>query len=331
MPILAEDELERLPIPAAGTARAVFVAGGASGVLAALEERAEVEGFRVVAIRYDRPPPLTALIDDVLERLAELALAAWPDWADDGEAASAWRKSAARRCERGLSPLPRGWTATDQARGLARAIDAGPLVVALASDDPAPPPGALLGLARTAEWLAREAPARVVVVLPEALSGSPELDPVAFDATHVRARTPVNENESCSSPRARITPLIGRPNPSSRGETILAARLERDAELAGLFRYNVHVEAARGSRFLVDLVWEEGKVVVEVDGYYYHRDERAFCRDRDRDYRLSIAGHLVLRLPEAEVVQDVGLAVEKVRDVVAVRRPRTPVEQRIGR
>ncbi|WP_337176007.1 DUF559 domain-containing protein [Paludisphaera sp.] len=325
MPTLAADELDRLALPPTGAARAVFVGDGPGVVLAALEERATAENFRVVSIRYDRLPRLTSLIDDVLGRLAELALATWPDWPDDDGAASAWRKSAAALCERGRPPLPRGWTASDSARRLARAIDAAPLAVALAADDAAPPSGALLGLARAAEWLAREAPARVLVVAPDSLAGSAELDAVAFDATYVRTAAPAKAEEPpAPRPGARISPLIGRPNPMSGGEKLLAERLGRDADLAGLFRYNVRVETARRTRPLVDLVWEEGKVVVEVDGYYFHRDERAFSGDRNRDYELTISGYLVLRLPEDEVVADVGLAVEKIRDVVAVRRAAPP-------
>lgn len=332
MPILFADDLARVSLPAPGTARAVFVAkSGAGGVLAALEDRAAAEGFRVVAIRYEKLPRLTSLIDDVLSRLAELALAMWPNWCDEAEASPAWRKSAARLCESGRPPLPGRWTATDSVRRLARAIDPSPLVVALAADDEAPPPGSLSGLARAAEWLAREAPARVLVVLRDALAGSAELEPVAFDATHVRETTPEPDRGPTPRPRARISPLIGRPNPSSGGEMLLAVRLERDAGLAGLFRYNVRVETARGSRPLVDLVWDEGKVVVEVDGYYFHRDERAFSQDRHRDYELTISGFLVLRLPEDEVVADVALAVEKVRDVVATRRPRAPHDERTRR
>jgi very-short-patch-repair endonuclease len=122
------------------------------------------------------------------------------------------------------------------------------------------------------------------------------------------------------SPRVSVSPLIGRPNPASPGELMLASRLERDEQLAGLFRYNVRVETARGTSPLVDLVWEEGKLVVEVDGFYFHSSAEAFARDRNRDYELAISGYLVLRLPGDEVVADVELAVEKIRDMVAFRR-----------
>ncbi|MDG3007611.1 endonuclease domain-containing protein [Paludisphaera mucosa] len=331
MSILFADELERFPLPAVGSARAAFAARGMiGGVLGALEDRAAGEGFRVVAVRYGRLPRLTPLIDDVVGRMADLALAMRPDWCGGPDAPDAWLKSARRLAERGRRPLPKGFTATAAARGLARAIDPSPLLFALATDDEAPPPGALLGLARAAEWLAGEAPARVLVVVPEVHETSKELDPVAFDATHVRIKDAEGVDVvEASGAGTRLSPLVGLPNPSSGGERALAARLGRDAELAGLFRFNVRVETTRGSRFLVDLLWEAGKVVVEVDGYYFHSDLRAFSSDRSRDYELAISGYLVLRLPEGEVVDDVALAVEKVRDVVMSRRASTPVEGRV--
>ncbi len=323
----------RPPLPAIGRARAAFAArGGVGPVLGALEGEAAGDGPRVVAIRYGRLPRLGSLIDDVLGRLADLGLATWPGWCEhpaERGVSAPWRKAAAGLCGLGRRPLPGGFTATASARQLALAIDPGPLLFALATDDEAPPPGALLALAKAAEWLAREAPARVLVVVPEALAGSDELDAVAFEATHLRDDV-CDFDDAIAGPRAtvRASPLIGRPNPSSGGEMLLADRLGRDAELAGLFRFNVRVATTRGTAPLVDLAWEGGKVVVEVDGYYFHSNSQAFSNDRRRDYELTISGYLVLRLPEDEVVQDPALAVEKIRDVVALRRRATHAEER---
>jgi very-short-patch-repair endonuclease len=108
---------------------------------------------------------------------------------------------------------------------------------------------------------------------------------------------------------------------------MLAKRLAQDEMLAGLFQFNIRVGTGYGSQFLVDLVWVEGRIVVEVDGYEFHCDRGAFSADRRRDYELVISGYLVLRLPQDEVVEDVELAVEKIRDVVQYRQatglPRT--------
>lgn len=46
----------------------------------------------------------------------------------------------------------------------------------------------------------------------------------------------------------------------------------------------------------VDAVWEAQRLVVEVDGYRYHRTRAKFERDRRKDADLMIAGYRVLRI-----------------------------------
>ena len=45
----------------------------------------------------------------------------------------------------------------------------------------------------------------------------------------------------------------------------------------------------------VDFVWRDRRLIVEVDGYAYHRSPTAFETDRERDVVLAMAGWLVLR------------------------------------
>jgi hypothetical protein len=45
----------------------------------------------------------------------------------------------------------------------------------------------------------------------------------------------------------------------------------------------------------VDFAWRDRWLVVEVDGYAYHRSPSAFERDRERDVVLTLAGWRVLR------------------------------------
>lgn len=116
-----------------------------------------------------------------------------------------------------------------------------------------------------------------------------------------------------------VQPVIGRPHPASPGEQRLSAVLANDGELAGLFQFNQPVHTVRGSRFLVDLLWKAGRVVVEVDGYSHHASQRSFVSDRHRDYELLISGYVVLRLTHSEAAVDPLLAMEKIRDVVRYR------------
>ena len=45
----------------------------------------------------------------------------------------------------------------------------------------------------------------------------------------------------------------------------------------------------------VDFVWRRRRLIVEVDGYTYHRSPEAFERDRERDVRLEVKDWRVMR------------------------------------
>jgi len=53
----------------------------------------------------------------------------------------------------------------------------------------------------------------------------------------------------------------------------------------------------------VDAVWLEQRLVVELDGWTYHRDRAAFEEDRARDARLAVAGWRHARFTHAQVVE----------------------------
>jgi very-short-patch-repair endonuclease len=55
---------------------------------------------------------------------------------------------------------------------------------------------------------------------------------------------------------------------------------------------------------VVDFCWVEQRLIVETDGYRYHRGRAAFEDDRARDLRLRGLGYEVLRLSHRQVVKD---------------------------
>ena len=57
----------------------------------------------------------------------------------------------------------------------------------------------------------------------------------------------------------------------------------------------------RIDRFLVDFLWRDRRLIVETDGYKYHRGRAAFQDDRNRDLKLRALGYEVIRLSEAQV------------------------------
>lgn len=54
----------------------------------------------------------------------------------------------------------------------------------------------------------------------------------------------------------------------------------------------------------VDFCWVEQQVIVETDGYKYHRGREAFEEDRGRDLRLRSLGYQVQRLSYRQVFDD---------------------------
>jgi very-short-patch-repair endonuclease len=64
--------------------------------------------------------------------------------------------------------------------------------------------------------------------------------------------------------------------------------------------YNVLIEAERG-RYEVDALWPAQRVVVELDGFAYHRTRRDRERDAEKDADLELAGYRVVRLTSGDV------------------------------
>ena len=57
----------------------------------------------------------------------------------------------------------------------------------------------------------------------------------------------------------------------------------------------------------VDFFWPRRRLVVEVDGWAFHRGRRAFERDRERDAVLASAGLHVLRFTHRQLIHDAAL------------------------
>ena len=55
---------------------------------------------------------------------------------------------------------------------------------------------------------------------------------------------------------------------------------------------------------LVDFVWPEERVVVEVDGYEWHKTRRDFERNRLRDTRLQVARYRVMRPTHVRIAHE---------------------------
>ena len=260
----------------------------------------------------------TALaIERILDDLADLATSLWPDW-DGTEAPQlsqqllpAWRRAAIRFASTGrrlrfrrlaretefahlLSVLP-GLVLLGEVDSL-RCERAAPIIAAL-------------------DWCRRYG-AAIVALLAE--------EPACKTPWDLLLHSAITAEQAPAEPAARRL-MLPSSDMTSRGSAI--ERRMREAlcaapDLTGLFEDEVTLQLnALGLTPRVDLLWREGKVVVELDGAEHERDPN-YGADRHRDYELLVAGYLVLRLTNAEVELDLGRSLEKVRRVVNMRRGR---------
>lgn len=328
-------------------------------------ELVDVGDRRLVVQAWDKLPQQNHLIADILQTLAEVAYSIWPawygrstsflneeiltaetvllnhfkclDWKRSSQDISLpWLKQAVIACQTNQLPTLPEFSRVLQLTQLLLAIEPNRLIIVIALSDPSPASYQLLGLARAVQWLADKAEAPIALMLPQQLAVLPELDSVLYGAislptvtaTMAAGATATTAKGAASEESKHVlVPVRGRPHPFSPGEKLLAQRLAKDQELGALFQFNQTVRTIKRSAYLVDLLWADGRVVVEVDGYHYHSNAFAFSCDRNRDYELLISGYLVLRLPHNEVVSDIEITLEKIRDVVRFRRQSRPASE----
>lgn len=269
-------------------------------------------------LRLDLAGALTAetAIQRILDDLADLAAALWPDWNGQEPCAMSgiqfsWRRAAARLVRAGRRPRFRRLSPGLELDQLLRTLSG---LVLLADVDPTRSDHAAPIIA-TLEWCRRHG-AIVVALLAEQPPCEPPWDRLLHGAFAVERQ---------------IEPALHRLLPPLELETLRGSAIEKrmrealraDGELSGLFEDEVTLFLGPlGPSPRVDLLWRVGKIVVELDGAEHGRDPN-YGADRHRDYELLVAGYLVLRLTNAEVETDLGRALEKVRRVVNLRREAT--------
>lgn len=355
-----------------GRALAVFcddVALARRQVRAAAE--AQVPMPTLVALEWERAPSLARELDEIRDGLAGAAASLWPDWYIGAEqrferkrspdvdiavllaeatqapahASPSWLREVWQRRREGRSLVLEHVSSAEQVRQLSRALDPSALIFVLSVTEPEAPTARLRGLARAGEWLAREAQAKTLLLVPAAWHGNPELDPVSYGAVRLAAeaiasdgapahgserarRAPSDPPPEVRAPgravagdgiRVLVGPVVGEPHPASEVEQRLHARLSADRELGSLFEYNQRLAAFGERHYIVDLVWRRGRLIVEIDGPE-HRGQLAYQDDRDRDYRLCMSGYTTLRVTNDEVSVDVERVVDKIKNLVSRQR-----------
>lgn len=298
---------------------------------------------RVLFIHATAETSAEIFVADIVSSMAATALKVWPRWYEGtevdfgicgndalGRQAIAvlsrdvsknldgvqplWTEEAARVVLCGLPPLIRRFPLRTQFEQLAKAIAPAGLVLVVAY----PGKGACGdAYVHALEWLAQSC--GVVALFDRLPANEPPFERILHHACVVRPGLPSpSSDEKLQEPW--LAPWRGSPHPMSDIEKKMAAMLAADAELGALFAFNQTVATAHGSKPRVDLLWSEGRLVVELDGYESHGGRSAFTRDRHRDYELMASGYMVLRLANDEIAQDYEKALEKIRDLARLRR-----------
>jgi very-short-patch-repair endonuclease len=314
----------------------------------------------VLLKRVEAIPTASQLVNDVVQAMATTARNLWPVWFTDvdfGLGRSSVDRAAARlrlttlRRVHGLSPiwgrraLPKamdgklplvpGFPRATQLHQLGLAISRTGLVLVMALAANTYDDAKLANLANAARWLAENAQLAVAVLLPSEMEDRPGLAHILYDAVRfASARKDASQqsagieiNLDCEASSAPSTIWVwlgeGRTHPKSAGEAKLANALRNDRELSALFSANQSIETVYRNRPTVDLLWPEGRVVIEVEGDD-HRDAYKFAADHRRDFELQISDYAVLRLINHEVLTDTAMAVARIREFVHHRRKTRP-------
>jgi very-short-patch-repair endonuclease len=323
----------------------------------------ETEPARVVTLSWQRVPPLGNELGLLVTALAKATLELYPSlyglmqttrerWEEsDLETAAhaitrripAVLGTACRQilaaCHQGQAPSIKKLSNSEQVHQLALAIQPDRLMILIAVHDAEAGRVSLRALAQGAEWLAVNTRSRVVLVLPTALSHERELDHVTYTAclfsspveTEAPAPPPLSleistkaKNGNPNDAVVSVSPVLGRPHPGSEAEQILHDHVCRDAALAALFRFNWPVKTRYDTSPIVDLLWEAGRLVVEIDGAE-HCALGQFIRDRRRDFELFMSGYRVIRFTRFKVLESPDQVLNDLRD--AVRYLGTPEKQ----
>ncbi len=116
---------------------------------------------------------------------------------------------------------------------------------------------------------------------------------------------------------ARLKALAdpGRPTTETRSDG-------EEALLALIRRANLPLPElnAKVGNYTADFLWRDQKVIVELDGYDYHRGRAAFERDHQRDAEHQRMDHLVIRITGRQLAHQHEAILVRIATALAERR-----------
>ncbi len=123
--------------------------------------------------------------------------------------------------------------------------------------------------------------------------------------------------------RERVRELIAALEAAPRPDSVLEERFVRMLQRSGIGRDAVlhhRVTLPHGSTIEVDLAFPAERVVIELDGWRYHRSPESFRSDRSRDVELAALGWVVLRFTHADVDRRPRWVLDQIQRTRAARR-----------
>ncbi len=83
--------------------------------------------------------------------------------------------------------------------------------------------------------------------------------------------------------------------------------------------------------FEVDALFAAERLIIECDGWEFHRDRAHFESDRDRDAATLVAGYVTVRLTKAMLAPDTAAATaHRLRTILAQRARTIAAEQHVA-
>jgi len=248
---------------------------------------------------------------DAVQHIVRATAAGVIRWFDHWELAPVrpWLSAARSLAGAGLLPIPEEYEPPAHLRDFRRLLPDHEFQISLGVDRKANATDQdIRDLGRMLQWACDLLEAEAVLFLP---SGDDAQPVAASDAGSVEIAEP--------DPEIVAPPLHGKPHPLSESEQKLARAIAADSLLAPLFTFNAPVRLGPVSQPCVDLLWDAGKLVIEVDdSTHWHKIK--YAADRQRDFDLMASGYLVLRITAEEVLRDLAKALCKIKTCVELRR-----------
>jgi very-short-patch-repair endonuclease len=113
-----------------------------------------------------------------------------------------------------------------------------------------------------------------------------------------------------------LRPFVEEPANPTRSELE-----DRFVDFCKRHRLPAPVINARVEGYEVDALFEAQKLIVELDGWAYHRDRRSFAGDRERDTVTLAAGYATVRLTWERLTEREATEAQRLRRIIDSRSP----------